>query len=108
MQLYSHFHCYITACVIVVYRTLESLHRKELDNNRLLRQQLSSVQSTVRQLNDAQKEAATLRKKVTELQNVQSVINGENLGCFSHKILCSFGYTIQYSTRTYNVCIVNR
>jgi len=32
-------------------------------------------------LNDVQKEAAVLKKKVTELQNVQSVINGELLWC---------------------------
>jgi len=68
---------YVTA----VCRGLESLHRKELDNNRLLRQQLSAAQSTARQLNDVQKEAAVLKKKVTELQNVQSVINGELLWC---------------------------
>jgi len=60
-------------------RSLESLHRKELDNNRLLRQQLSLAQSAVRQLNDVQKETAVLKRKVTELQNVQSVINGEQL-----------------------------
>jgi len=53
------------------------LHSKELDNNKLLRQQLSTAQSAVRQLNDAKKDAAVLKKKVIELQNVQSVINGE-------------------------------
>ena len=63
--------------MIAVYRTLEVLHRKELDNNKLLRQQLSSAQSTVRQLSNVEKEAAALRKKLSELQNVQSVINGE-------------------------------
>jgi len=67
--------------VTAVCRGLESLHRKELDNNRLLRQQLSAAQSTARQLNEVQKEAAMLKKKVTELQNVQSVINGELLWC---------------------------
>ena len=72
--------------MIVVCRSLESLHRKELDNNRLLRQQLSSVQATVRQLNDVQQEAAVLKRKVIELQNVQSVINGEELPCFRYKI----------------------
>jgi len=64
-------------CVIDVCRSLEVLHRKELDNNKLLRQQLSCAQSTARQLSDAQKDAAVLKKKLTELQNVQSVINGE-------------------------------
>jgi len=59
------------------FRSLESLHRKELENNKLLRQQLSSAQGSVSRLNDAYKEAAALRKKVTELQNVQSVINGQ-------------------------------
>ena len=63
--------------VLVVYRSLEVQHRKELDNNKLLRDQLSSALSSVCQLNDAKKEAAVLRKKVSELQNVQSVINGE-------------------------------
>ena len=53
------------------------LHRKELDNNKLLRQQIALAQSTARQLSDAQKDAAALRKKVSELQNIQSVINGE-------------------------------
>jgi len=61
----------------LVYRGLELLHRKELDNNKLLRQQLSAAQSTTRHLSAAQHEATTLRKKVTELQNVQAVINGK-------------------------------
>jgi len=59
-----------------IYRSLEALHFKELDNNKLLRQQLTQAQSTARRLTDAQKDSAALRKKVTELQNVQSVING--------------------------------
>ena len=63
--------------VLVVYRRLEVRHRKELDNNKLLHDQLLSALSSLRQLDDVKKEAEVLRKKVSELQNVQSVINGE-------------------------------
>jgi len=70
--------------VIIVYRSLEALHRKELDNNKLLRQQLSSAQSTLRQLNDVKRDAAQLKKKVTELQNVQTVVNGEYTDLVQH------------------------
>jgi len=38
---------------------------------------LLSAQNTVRQLNDAKKDATVLKKKIIELQNVQAVINGE-------------------------------
>ena len=62
----------------LVNRSLEALHRKELDNNKLLRQQLSAAQSSVRQLRDVQNEAETLRSHVNRLQNVQAVINGES------------------------------
>jgi len=103
-------HCSTSACVVVDLRSLESLHRKELDNNRLLRQQLSSAQSAVRQLNDTQKEAATLKRKVAELQNVQSVINGEQLSCFSWKIIstCSFSSGQICGVLRYHCVVIRR
>jgi len=61
-----------------VYRRFNAIHQKELDNNKLLLQQLLSAQSRVSQLSSAEKDAAVLRKKVTELQSVHAVVNGES------------------------------
>jgi len=72
-------YCYYYCCLTAGNRSLEALHRKELDKNKLLRQQLSTAQSAARQLSDAKKQAALLQKKVNELQNVQAVINGTHI-----------------------------
>jgi len=50
--------------MIAVYRSFAAYHR----------QLLTSAASAA---GDAQKEAVELKKKVIELQNVQSIINGE-------------------------------
>jgi len=61
-------------CVIVVCRNLEVLHRKEQETNSKL---LSCAQYATRQLSDVQ-------KKLTELQNVQSIINGQQNTLCNH------------------------
>jgi len=49
---------------------------------------MSDAQSTTRHLSAAQHEATTLRKKLTELQNVQAVINGDSLFMLAFWIPC--------------------
>jgi len=70
--------------LIICDRSLESIHQKEVDSNKLLRLQLSTAQAMAHEADEARDIVAVLRRKVNELQNVQNVINGD-IFLFSYK-----------------------